>query len=479
MSRTKLLGKTNNNLDNYVINQTANSSVGPPAISMSIADSGATLHFVTIDAPTINCKVTNNLLAITTAIDELMYSTHMAGLNIPYLPSAARHCHVMPKLGQFSLVSIGQLCNADREVLFQREIVTVSYKNDVIMKGRRMQSTGLWHLDLNHHDGHETFSPVPRRSICETIAKGESFSNLPPVPRYTNNIPAGTEPPTGLTAIGTARPADVVAFHHAALFSPTLSTLELALPKGFLPPLPGLTLQALHCHPPHSVATIKGHLDRIRKNLRSTKKVPKESPTTPVSNTDKVDDWFSASEPFNKRSHHFYVGFIKPERLGQIYSDLTGRFPIASSKENNYLLIIYDYDSNGILAQPMQTCTGPCIQAAYKVLHECLVAAGLRPQLQQLDNEASQSLKQFMTTEGIDYQLVPPGVHCQNAAKQAICTFKNHFIAGLCSTDKNFHLHLWNQLVPQAKLTLNMIQGSQLNPKISAHTQLNGHFDVN
>jgi hypothetical protein len=195
----------------------------------------------------------------------------------------------------------------------------------------------------------------------------------------------------------------------------------------------------------------------------------------PVSNTDNLANWFPASEPYNKQSHYFYVAIIEPERSRQIYSDLTGQCPIALSKGNSYLLIIYDYDSNGITL----TCTVPCILAAYKVLHESLVAIGLQPHLQQLDNEASQSLKQFMTSEGIDYQLVLPGVHCRNAAEQATRTFKNHFIAGLCSTDKNFLLHLWDQLVPQAKLMLNMMQGSQLNPKISAHTQLNGYFDFN
>jgi hypothetical protein len=173
------------------------------------------------------------------------------------------------------------------------------------------------------------------------------------------------------------------------------------------------------------------------------------------------------------------VAIIKPERSGQIYSDLTRRFPIASSKRNNDLLIIYGYDSNGILAQPMGTCTGPCILEAYKVLHEHLVTAGLQPQLQRLDNEASQSLKQFMTSEGIDNQLVSPGVHCHNAAERAIHMFKNHFIAGLCSMDKNVPLHLWDQLVSLVTLTLNMMQGSRLSPKISAHTQLNGHFDFN
>jgi hypothetical protein len=84
-----------------------------------------------------------------------------------------------------------------------------------------------------------------------------------------------------------------------------------------------------------------------------------------------------------------------------------------------------------------------------------------------------------MTKEGIDFQLVPPGVHRCNGAERAIHTFKNHFIAGLCSTDKNFPLHLWVHLVPQAELTLNMLRGSRLNPKVSVLTQLNGHFDFN
>jgi hypothetical protein len=84
-----------------------------------------------------------------------------------------------------------------------------------------------------------------------------------------------------------------------------------------------------------------------------------------------------------------------------------------------------------------------------------------------------------MTEEGTDYQLVPLGVHRRDAAERAICTFKNHFIAGLCSTDKNFPLHLWDHLVPQAKLTLNMLRGSRLNPKASALTQLNDYFDIN
>jgi hypothetical protein len=76
---------------------------------------------------------------------------------------------------------------------------------------------------------------------------------------------------------------------------------------------------------------------------------------------------------------------------------------------------------------------------------------------------------------------VPPGTHRRNAAERAIRTFKNHFIAGLCSVDKDFPLHLWDRLVDQAVITLNLalLRGSRLNPRLSAWAQFHGNFDFN
>jgi hypothetical protein len=74
---------------------------------------------------------------------------------------------------------------------------------------------------------------------------------------------------------------------------------------------------------------------------------------------------------------------------------------------------------------------------------------------------------------------VAPHVHIQNAAELVIQTFKNHFVAILCATDKQFPLHLWDRLIPQAVLTLNLLRQSRVSPKISAHAQLQGPFDYN
>ena len=79
----------------------------------------------------------------------------------------------------------------------------------------------------------------------------------------------------------------------------------------------------------------------------------------------------------------------------------------------------------------------------------------------------------------MQYQFTPPHIHQCNAAESAICTFKNHFISGLCSVDKNFLLHLWCCLLDQAELTLNMLHTSRINPNLSAHEQLHGIHDFN
>jgi hypothetical protein len=67
-------------------------------------------------------------------------------------------------------------------------------------------------------------------------------------------------------------------------------------------------------------------------------------------------------------------------------------------------------------------------------------------------------------------QLVPPHNHCVNTAKQAIGTFKDHFIAALATVDNLCPLQLWDEFLLQVELTLNLIRFSRHNPLISANT---------
>jgi hypothetical protein len=155
---------------------------------------------------------------------------------------------------------------------------------------------------------------------------------------------------------------------------------------------------------------------------------------------------------------------------GQIYTDQTGR--LVSSKGNKYIMILYDYDSNAILAQLIKYRTAPELLKAFQVMEQELVARGLKPKLMKLDNEASKLLKTYLHHQDITFQLVPQYSHRRNSAERAIRSFKDHLIAGLCSTDKYFPMHLWERLLAQAVITLNMLRTSRINPKLSAGTHI-------
>ena len=74
-----------------------------------------------------------------------------------------------------------------------------------------------------------------------------------------------------------------------------------------------------------------------------------------------------------------------------------------------------------------------------------------------MDNEASTSIKKAMTNMGIKYQLVPPSNHRSNNVEIFIQTVKKNFIAELCSVDTYFQLELWDIMLEQAPMSLNIL----------------------
>ena len=84
-----------------------------------------------------------------------------------------------------------------------------------------------------------------------------------------------------------------------------------------------------------------------------------------------------------------------------------GRFPFRSIQGYQYILICYDYDSNGILTDPMNYRSEGKLLLAYTAFHTSLVQQGLQQLLCKLDNEAPAGLKIFMRDESVDFQPVP------------------------------------------------------------------------
>jgi hypothetical protein len=96
-----------------------------------------------------------------------------------------------------------------------------------------------------------------------------------------------------------------------------------------------------------------------------------------------------------------------------------------------------------------------------------------------MDNEASSALKSYFTENNVSYQLVPPHCHIYNATARASGAFKEHVAAGLPSVDPYFPMHLWDQIVSQSAMTLDLLRTSRLFPQMSAAAHLYGSVDYN
>ncbi len=76
-------------------------------------------------------------------------------------------------------------------------------------------------------------------------------------------------------------------------------------------------------------------------------------------------------------------------------------------------------------------------------------------------------------------QLVPPNNHRRNLAERATQTFKNHFKAILAGVDDSFPMQLWDKLLSQTVLTLNLLKQSNVAPTVSVYQYVHGNFDYN
>ena len=229
-------------------------------------------------------------------------------------------------------------------------------------------------------------------------------------------------------------------FHIATLGSPTTSTLSKALVNGWIK-LPGITLTSIREHP-HSEATSKGHLDRTRSGLDSTH--ARES-----------------TQPMNKT----------------IYVDLTGRFPHKSTRGMEYIMISRCSESNFIHAETMKSRSQNDYNAAFERTIKFFRDHNIYHTHVKLDNETSATFKEMAKLMDIQIEYIPPDNHRQNPVERDIRTFKNHFIASLCTTDPDFPINEWDLLLPQVEMTLNLLRGSRRKPDISAYQHVIGKFD--
>jgi hypothetical protein len=86
-----------------------------------------------------------------------------------------------------------------------------------------------------------------------------------------------------------------------------------------------------------------GHMSQRRQNIRSTSK-------TPI--TSDIEDFTTTYTNSGTKTHLVYAVLVDQ---GQLYTDLRGKFPVRSSKDNSYVMVCYVFDCNYVKVVPMKS----------------------------------------------------------------------------------------------------------------------------
>jgi hypothetical protein len=106
--------------------------------------------------------------------------------------------------------------------------------------------------------------------------------------------------------------------------------------------LTGLTEQAINKHLKMTPATAMGHMNQRHQNICST---------TKNTITSDLEDETVTPAGLGTKTHLVYAMVIDQ---GQLYTDLTGRLPVRSSKGKWYVIVCYSYDCNYVKPFPMK-----------------------------------------------------------------------------------------------------------------------------
>ena len=456
---TKLLKAENITLDDSHSNRYITR-----AVEWAVSDLGATSHFIMEGAPVVNKRVALNPITVKLPDGTKLRSTHTCNLDIPWLPNHITEAHIIPGMAHSSLISTRKFCNTGCRVVFDLHECRVYYRGNLVLSGTRDPRTELWRLPIN-----PTTPGTNRSHIMEAL-----------------NLTAGGTTPIPHTAANVYTipyRQNQVKYIHQTFFSPTIPTLLKAINNDQMEGIPFMKAAMVRRHLPPSPATSKGHMKRPCAGIRSTRKIKTRSQKLKPIRCGKIHPnairttphLVPDDEPLDGANNIFCFAALADKNELTLYTDATGALPVRSLDGNQYYFIAYDYDLNYIFAVPIPDLTDDTIVGAFDSIFTNLKKKGFAPKFNVTDNQAATAIKKFLTKEECKWQFVEPSNHRVNAAERAIQTHKNHFISGLCTTDTDWPLQLWDQLTEQAVLTLNILRTSRIDPSKSAYHACHGH----
>jgi hypothetical protein len=200
---------------------------------------------------------------------------------------------------------------------------------------------------------------------------------------------------------------------HKSMFSPTKSALLQAVKNGHLVTWTGLTEKAINKHLKLTPATTMGHMNQRRQGIRSTSKNPI---------TSDIEDVTVTHAGLGTKTHLVYAVLVDQ---GQLYTYLTGKFPVRSNKGNWYVMVCYVFDCNYMKVFPMKSRSASEWVKAYDHIHQELTSKGFKPKLQILDNEAYADLDFFSLPMTWNINLFHPTVIAATPLKEPFVLSKN------------------------------------------------------
>jgi hypothetical protein len=318
---------------------------GGKSNSTTVLDSGAMAHFVWQEDNLPILGPSHKRVQMPNG--EMEVVSHRAKLPYSTLSNKAWEAHVLLALTHHSLISIPTLANEGYTTIFHAgaggaevykvEDISFHTKGASVLQGCR-KGQGLWTV-----------------TTSGSITKGDTINNVYSLPLM----------------------AKAIRFMHAAAGFPVKPTWLKAIKQGYFKTWPLLTAEAIQRHYPESDATIKGHLKKQRRNVRSTKM--------------KIDN-LQDNLPSRPETKAVYVKIFYAHNT--VHTNQTGQMPVTSSRGNRLIMVLFEIDSNFIHAKPMQDSTDKLMINAYHKLWQWITASGkVKPKMHLLDNEASEAFK--------------------------------------------------------------------------------------
>ncbi len=200
----------------------------------------------------------------------------------------------------------------------------------------------------------------------------------------------------------------------------------------------GLTTKLFLRNPPQSLSTAIGHLDLVRKHLRS--KTPPFHPSLALASLRSSSP--SLWDSLNPTSLDCPPIIRTVSRDNSVASDLTGQLPVESRRGNKYILITV---FRGYIHYTPQKSKSFASILAFFTAHSQPLPSLI------VDNETSLECREYFLSQRLPVTFVPPQTHRSNPAERAVRTGKNHLISVFSSTHPDFPDDLWDRLLPTPK----------------------------